>query len=150
MNDLPDLYEPCFTVLLMFSVALNMFFFKVPPTNDRGGPSESEEGSGLGHDDGISVESTKEGQEDVGDASHHGLDSKTYYRKPAKGTEAFERWEREELLHELNGHLGTEMPFWYAFVRHEPNLIERFAVIFPTRFLEGEDAANNFLFNADR
>lgn len=25
-----------------------------------------------------------------------------------------------------------------------------FAVLYPTRFLEGEDGANNFLFNADR
>ncbi|XP_006462684.1 hypothetical protein AGABI2DRAFT_186563 [Agaricus bisporus var. bisporus H97] len=43
----------------------------------------------------------------------------------------FERWEREEmarLLGELNGHL----------------------VVYPTKFLEGEDSANNFLFNADR
>lgn len=104
----------------------------VPPTNDRGGPSGSEEECGLGHDDGISVESSKEGQEDASvDTNHHGIDSKTYSysnRKPAKGTEAFERWEREELLNELNGHL----------------------VIYPTRFLEGEDIANNFLFNADR
>ncbi|KAJ2932640.1 hypothetical protein H1R20_g4455, partial [Candolleomyces eurysporus] len=102
----------------------------VPPTNDRGGPSESEEESGLGHDDGISSESsTKEGHEDVSvDTNHQGLDSKMSNRKPAKGTEAFERWEREELLKDLNGHL----------------------VIYPTRFLEGEDIANNFLFNADR
>ncbi|KZT27381.1 phospholipase D [Neolentinus lepideus HHB14362 ss-1] len=52
-------------------------------------------------------------------------------RKPAKGAEPFEKWEREEmekLLSELNGHL----------------------VIYPTRFLEGEDIANNFLFNTDR
>jgi len=48
-----------------------------------------------------------------------------------KGAEGFDRWEREQmerLLGELNGHL----------------------VIYPTRFLEGEDIANNFLFNADR
>ncbi|KAJ7212251.1 phospholipase D [Mycena pura] len=53
-------------------------------------------------------------------------------RKPrSTGTEPFERWERDEmekLLGQLNGHL----------------------VIFPNRFLEGEDVANNFLFNADR
>jgi len=45
--------------------------------------------------------------------------------------EPFEAWEREEmekLLGELRGHL----------------------VVYPTRFLEGEDTANNFLFNADR
>ncbi|KAL0576864.1 Phospholipase D1 [Marasmius crinis-equi] len=54
-------------------------------------------------------------------------------RRPAKNgiAEPFEKWEREEmekLLNELNGHL----------------------VFYPTRFLEGEDIGNNFLFNADR
>ncbi|KAJ7069910.1 phospholipase D, partial [Mycena amicta] len=54
-------------------------------------------------------------------------------RKTGKnpGTEPFERWERDEmekLLEQLNGHL----------------------VLYPNRFLEGEDVANNFLFNADR
>ncbi|TFK27984.1 phospholipase D [Coprinopsis marcescibilis] len=52
-------------------------------------------------------------------------------RNRAKGSEPFEKWEREQmerLLNQLNGHL----------------------VIYPTRFLEGEDIANNFLFNADR
>ncbi|KAJ6557347.1 phospholipase D [Mycena vulgaris] len=47
------------------------------------------------------------------------------------GTEPFEKWEREEmekLLGQLNGHL----------------------VLYSNRFLEGEDVANNFLFNADR
>ncbi|KAF4577108.1 Phospholipase D1 [Pleurotus pulmonarius] len=52
-------------------------------------------------------------------------------RRSTRGVEPFEKWERDEmekLLGELNGHL----------------------VVFPTRFLEGEDIANNFLFNADR
>ncbi|KAF8073861.1 phospholipase D [Lyophyllum atratum] len=52
-------------------------------------------------------------------------------KKYAKGAEPFEKWERDEmekLLGELNGHL----------------------VLFPNRFLEGEDIANNFVFNADR
>ncbi|KAJ7505449.1 phospholipase D [Mycena galericulata] len=47
------------------------------------------------------------------------------------GSEPFERWERDEmekLLGQLNGHL----------------------VLYSNRFLEGEDVANNFLFNADR
>ncbi|KAJ7134494.1 hypothetical protein C8R44DRAFT_770608 [Mycena epipterygia] len=47
------------------------------------------------------------------------------------GTEPFEKWERDEmekLLGQLNGHL----------------------VLYSNRFLEGEDVANNFLFNADR
>ena len=52
-------------------------------------------------------------------------------RTPSKGNEPFEKWERDEmekLLGELRGHL----------------------VLYPTRFLEGEDVSNNFLFNADR
>jgi len=54
--------------------------------------------------------------------------------QPLRGTkhvEPFEPWEREEmekLLEEVNGHL----------------------VLYPTRFLEAEDDADNFLFNADR
>ncbi|KAI0826732.1 phospholipase D [Trametes gibbosa] len=52
-------------------------------------------------------------------------------RSAAKGPKPFEQAEREEmesLLHELRGHL----------------------VLYPTRFLEGEDIANNFLFPSDR
>ncbi|RPD77444.1 phospholipase D [Lentinus tigrinus ALCF2SS1-7] len=54
-------------------------------------------------------------------------------KKPtsAKGPKPFDQAEREEmenLLHELRGHL----------------------VVYPTRFLEGEDVANNFLFPSDR
>ena len=52
-------------------------------------------------------------------------------RAPSRADRPFEKWERDEmekLLVELRGHL----------------------VLYPTRFLEGEDAANNFLFNADR
>jgi len=52
-------------------------------------------------------------------------------RRRSKGSQPFEKWEREEmekLLLQLNGQL----------------------VIYPHRFLEGEDFANNFLFNADR
>ncbi|CCO37404.1 hypothetical protein BN14_11560 [Rhizoctonia solani AG-1 IB] len=52
-------------------------------------------------------------------------------RRPAHPDEPLEQWERdemEELLQDIRGHL----------------------VIYPTRFLEGEDVANNFLFNTDR
>ncbi|CDO70864.1 hypothetical protein BN946_scf184801.g57 [Trametes cinnabarina] len=52
-------------------------------------------------------------------------------RSTAKGPKPFTQAEREEmesLLHELRGHL----------------------VLYPTRFLEGEDLANNFLFPSDR
>lgn len=63
--------------------------------------------------------------------------------------EPFEAWEREEmerLLGELRGHLGqrvcTRFCLWF--------LLTLTLVVYPTRFLEGEDIANNFLFNADR
>ncbi|KAI0324905.1 phospholipase D [Cubamyces sp. BRFM 1775] len=52
-------------------------------------------------------------------------------RPASKGPKPFDQAEREEmenLLHELRGHL----------------------VLYPTRFLEGEDLANNFLFPSDR
>ncbi|KAI5121406.1 hypothetical protein M0805_003178 [Coniferiporia weirii] len=52
-------------------------------------------------------------------------------RTPTRADEPFEKWERDDmeaLLGELRGHL----------------------VLYPTRFLEGEDVSNNFLFNADR
>ncbi|KAJ3937597.1 MAG: hypothetical protein NXY57DRAFT_1089628 [Lentinula lateritia] len=75
---------------------------------------------------------SKEGEENEDlhlGATSSEKDPKT--RKSARGIEGFEKWERDEmeaLLGELNGHL----------------------VLYPTRFLEGEDAVNNFLFNADR
>ncbi|GAW06506.1 phospholipase D [Lentinula edodes] len=75
---------------------------------------------------------SKEGEENEDlhlGASSSEKDPKT--RKSTRGIEGFEKWERDEmeaLLGELNGHL----------------------VLYPTRFLEGEDAVNNFLFNADR
>ncbi|KAG0704279.1 phospholipase D [Suillus ampliporus] len=63
--------------------------------------------------------------------SHPPLDKDTHSRKPVNGVEPFtkqERDEMEELLKDVRGHL----------------------VVFPTRFLEGEDIAGNFVFNADR
>jgi phospholipase D1/2 len=57
-------------------------------------------------------------------------------------------WEREEMEHllgELCGHLG--MMCWTQVSR---SAYHRLPVIYPNRFLEGEDVANNFLFNADR
>ncbi|AAW43231.2 conserved hypothetical protein [Cryptococcus deneoformans JEC21] len=52
-------------------------------------------------------------------------------KKPSQPEEAWAEWERDEmekLLNEVRGHL----------------------VIYPTRFLEAEDLANNFLFNSDK
>ncbi|KAL0066150.1 Phospholipase D1 [Marasmius tenuissimus] len=65
------------------------------------------------------------------DTEHKGEEGTQKARRPTRGAEPFEKWERDEmekLLNELNGHL----------------------VFYPTRFLEGEDIGNNFLFNADR
>lgn len=112
-------------------------------------PSESEEGSGLGHE---SQEGTSEDFKDEPsvDANHAPASEFKPTRKPTKGTEPFERWEREEmelLLNDLNGHLGANVPFLSFSVGV---LNECLTVMFPTRFLEGEDIANNFLFNADR
>jgi phospholipase D1/2 len=69
-------------------------------------------------------------------------------RKPARGSEPFEKWEREEmenLLGELRGHLGL------FYLRDTVRLLTSSRpVVYSNRFLEGEDIANNFLFNADR
>jgi phospholipase D1/2 len=69
-------------------------------------------------------------------------------RKPARGPEPFEKWEREEmeqLLGELCGHLGiTYLCPSISYTDHQ------ITVTYPTHFLEAEDVANNFLFNADR
>ncbi|TFK52257.1 phospholipase D [Heliocybe sulcata] len=112
-------------------------------------PSEAGDADALGGDQGgpptetannVAGDGTSEGSATrVGDGSENQASATTptkdapqqQSRKPAKGDEPFEKWEREEmekLLGELNGHL----------------------VIYPTRFLEGEDIANNFLFNTDR
>lgn len=67
---------------------------------------------------------------------------------PSKNDEPFELWEREEmerLLEDLRGHLGS-----YFFPVPSVTSPELSSVIYPTRFLEGEDVINNFLFNADR
>lgn len=68
-------------------------------------------------------------------------------RKPMKGPEPFneaEMAEMEALLGELNGHLGP-----YLMAIYETVLTTQI-VVYPSRFLEGEVASNNFLFPADR
>ena len=83
-------------------------------------------------------------------SSSHVSDGDTsgeHIRRPARADEPFEKWEREEmeeLLHELRGHLGNNFAYIFCFVLSCPK------VLYPTRFLEGEDVSNNFLFNADR
>jgi hypothetical protein len=68
-------------------------------------------------------------------------------RKSMKGLEPFdeaEMAEMEALLGELNGHLGP-----YLMAIHETVLTTQI-VVYPSRFLEGEIASNNFVFPADR
>ena len=78
---------------------------------------------------------TPEGSDGHKPSTGHGngsaLQDSEIRRAPSRADRPFEKWERDEmekLLGELRGHL----------------------VLYPTRFLEGEDASNNFLFNADR
>ncbi|KAF9077535.1 hypothetical protein BDP27DRAFT_1311216 [Rhodocollybia butyracea] len=97
-------------------------------TGDEDVPLEGKSAQADEQDDNNSRPSEETEEMHLG-ASASEKDPKT--RKPARGIEGFEKWERDEmeaLLGELNGHL----------------------VLYPTRFLEGEDAVNNFLFNADR
>ncbi|TCD69038.1 Phospholipase D1 [Steccherinum ochraceum] len=74
----------------------------------------------------------EQGESSAPHSTQNGSASQEKGKKPAnRGVEPFDQAEREameKLLEELRGHL----------------------VLYPTRFLEGEDVANNFLFNADR
>jgi phospholipase D1/2 len=70
-------------------------------------------------------------------------------RRPAKGSEPFEKWERDEmekLLGQLNGQLGL----WHVSLDAYWVNLNITLVLYSNRFLEGEDSANNFLFTADR
>ncbi|KAG6868613.1 hypothetical protein C0993_000416 [Termitomyces sp. T159_Od127] len=89
-------------------------------TGDEGAPTET------GSDEGI--HQSREGLEHRSVSTSNSLaghSEKDFRpRRPTRGSEPFEKWEREEM--------------------------EKLLVLFPNRFLEGEDIANNFLFNADR
>ncbi|GLB38253.1 putative phospholipase [Lyophyllum shimeji] len=100
---------------------------------DEGAPADEKAESVAGSEEG--TRPSKEGFEDAAastvDISAGQSEKEPKPKKRARRIEPFEKWERDEmekLLGQLNGHL----------------------VLFPTRFLEGEDIANNFLFNADR
>lgn len=70
-------------------------------------------------------------------------------RATSKGPKPFDQAEREEmeaLLRELRGHLGMLL----RLLHFDWVVLICFAVLYPTRFLEGEDVANNFLFPSDR
>jgi phospholipase D1/2 len=98
-------------------------------TGDR--KSTSSAGKGVGSD-----APTPAGGGNIGPAGAKGTpkgepgpkDKEAGERKPSGENDAWEQWEMEEmeaLLNETRGHL----------------------VVYPTRFLEAEDMANNFLFN---
>jgi len=95
-----------------------------PPTKPESGPNEPN-----GH-----AQDPSENQSE-GQSTSNGQDTPpknaNERKSAARGAEPFDASEREEmenLLGELCGHL----------------------VVYPNRFLEGEDIADNFLFNADR
>jgi phospholipase D1/2 len=96
-----------------------------------------------------SKEEADEASDSTPNASTGNSEKEPKARRPARGTEPFEKWERDEmekLLGELCGHLG-----WCQTVNLNRRMLTvPFIVLFPNRFLEGEDIANNFLFNADR
>ncbi|KAJ7758541.1 phospholipase D [Mycena maculata] len=88
-------------------------------------------GKSTPHSDEKTDEADKEGGESPPDPGLNASASEKRKSGRSTGTEPFEKWERDEmekLLGQLNGHL----------------------VLYSNRFLEGEDVANNFLFNADR
>ncbi|KAF8158304.1 hypothetical protein B0H34DRAFT_769482 [Crassisporium funariophilum] len=103
-------------------------------SGDEGAAHESQASDTID----MASEMSKEGDEAPSTPMHnssfattHNEEQPSKPRRAARGSEPFEKWERDEmekLLLQLNGHL----------------------VIYPNRFLEGEDIANNFLFNADR
>ncbi|KAJ6619535.1 hypothetical protein B0H10DRAFT_2026156 [Mycena sp. CBHHK59/15] len=85
----------------------------------------------IPHTDGQLEEDNKDADESPPDPGLNASASEKRKGARSTGTEPFEKWERDEmekLLGQLNGHL----------------------VLYSNRFLEGEDIANNFLFNADR
>ena len=78
-------------------------------------------------------------------------------KRPSGPNEAWQEWEKEEmeiLLEEVRGHLGETRRRGRVSVPVRALIVRSFAfcdmcltVVYPTRFLESEDAANNFLFN---
>ena len=84
-----------------------------PNTDPNGRPTapyDFEDDSTHGHTE-SHASTTEFGHDEISVDGNNGpnLSESRQYRKPAKGNEPFERWEREEmekLLGELNGHLG--------------------------------------------
>ena len=70
-------------------------------------------------------------------------------RRQPKGPRPFDQAERDEMesiLHELRGHLGLSLRIVSTCYAKYYDV----TVLYPTRFLEGEDVSNNFLFPSDR
>ncbi|KIY71705.1 phospholipase D [Cylindrobasidium torrendii FP15055 ss-10] len=100
-------------------------------TPDANGRVPSEVGDTNASEAGLTVDGQSEAQESTTDLNGEEGRPRARSRAGKNAVEPFTRAERDEmekLLSELCGHL----------------------VLYPTRFLEGEDVANNFLFNADR
>lgn len=77
-----------------------------------------------------------------------GLDA-SEYRRRSRPDEPFEQWERDEMeasLNQICGHLGTDVALDCCLYF----VLTGTLVVYPTRFLEGEDVVNNFLFPSDR
>ncbi|KAI0263930.1 phospholipase D [Gloeopeniophorella convolvens] len=105
---------------------------KLHPDGPQSEETPSHQPNGLNPSDAIkrekSIGDKSNGQRADGQANGGTQNDKN---KKTKGEPPFTKQERDEmeaLLQEVCGHL----------------------VVYPTRFLEGEDVANNFLFNADR
>ncbi|GJJ14636.1 hypothetical protein Clacol_008902 [Clathrus columnatus] len=93
-------------------------------------PSEAQSHSIAPPDSGVGSSRTSEDQTASRTSSLRSPDA-SEPRRPSRPDGPFEQWERDEmeaLLTEVRGHL----------------------VVYPTRFLEGEDVVNNFLFPSDR
>lgn len=102
------------------------------------------------HDDDAACSKTGSSGDDKEPSVPNGQGPSEKVKKPEKGEPPFTRQEREEmesLLRELCGHLGKQNLTYKMAARTEVICL---LVLYPTRFLEGEDIANNFLFNADR
>ncbi|TFK73598.1 phospholipase D [Pluteus cervinus] len=123
---------------------------RVPSDAGDGLTAQEYSNSDNGSFDGL-PRSSKDGGTTQESSTHaNGEPTQPKARKAPKGTEPFERWERDEmerLLGELCGHLG-KAGFPALNTKHVYSCIRQ--VIHPTRFLEDEDLAHNFLFNADR
>ncbi|KAG1762318.1 hypothetical protein EV702DRAFT_984050, partial [Suillus placidus] len=92
---------------------------------------------------------TNNGSDGTPFRNSHPLDKDTCSQKPVNGLEPFTKQEQDEmeelLLRDVCGHLGECHPS-----PHHRLLLISSKIVYATQFLEGEDIAENFMFNADR